>query len=139
MPEDMRNGELANSIKALSALLAGIWARLDATMQTLVYLMVLDIFSGLLAAFVKREVSSSVSFPGMAKKAIVLVLVVSADVAGRFTETQFPLGTVVAGFYCGHELISIAENAKRANIPLPGVMVQLLNRLKEKDGDQKTS
>lgn len=130
----MNNG--GTWFKVAFAAFAAFFARLDPLVQVLIALMVADIASGLLAAFVNRELSSDVSFRGMAKKAIVLILVAIAAMLGPVV--NLPLGQAVAGFYAAHEGLSIIENAARAGLPVPNILQQALAILyppQEEDGD----
>ncbi len=110
---------------------AAIWGGITPMIQLLLILMILDIATGLLAGFVTKELSSDVSFRGVAKKAIVL-LVVAAAVFGEPT-TGLPLGQVVAGFYAAHELLSILENSGRAGLPVPTILQDALKKLSPQD------
>lgn len=114
-------------IQAAGALIAALWGGLPILVQVLVGLMVLDILSGLLAAYVARQWSSKTSFRGMAKKAIVLALVGAA--AWLEPAVGVPLASAVAGFYVVHELLSILENATMAGLPVPDVLRDALARI----------
>jgi toxin secretion/phage lysis holin len=114
-------------VKIVAGALAALAGGLPMLTQVLVVLMAVDIATGVLAAFIHREVSSDVSFRGIARKAIVLLVVA----AGAWVEpvVQLPIGDAVAGFYAVHEGLSILENVTRAGLPVPPVLREALAKL----------
>lgn len=117
------------TLKSIGAVAAGLWGGLHPMFQTLLCLMALDILSGLLAAYIKKEVTSEASFRGMAKKGLIVLLVGGSVALNRAWSLDLPLGVAVAGFYCIHEMISITENAARAELPLPPKLLEVLKKL----------
>lgn len=115
------------------ALVAAWWAGLPLLVQVLIGMMILDIAAGVLAAYIAQELSSRVSFRGMAKKAMVLVLVGAASWVEP--AVGVPLASAVAGFYIVHELMSLLENAAAAGLPVPDVLRDALARV---PGSQKS-
>lgn len=113
--------------KLAAAATAAFWGGLAPLVQVLIAVMAADLLTGLLAGYITRKLSSDVSFRGLAKKAIVLVLVA----VGRLLEPAvgLPLGDVVAGFYLVHEGLSILENAARAGLPVPQALREALVKL----------
>jgi toxin secretion/phage lysis holin len=114
-------------VKVVAGALAALAGGLPMLTQVLIVLMAVDIATGILAAFIHREVSSDVSFRGIARKAIVLLVVA----AGAWVEpvVQLPIGDAVAGFYAVHEGLSILENVTRAGLPVPPVLREALAKL----------
>jgi toxin secretion/phage lysis holin len=116
------------ALKFLAAAIAGWWGSLPTLVQALILLMAIDIITGLLAAYTTRTLSSEVSFRGMARKAITLLLVATATLLEPHTG-GLPLGKVVAGFYLAHEGLSIVENAALAGLPVPEIISDALRRV----------
>lgn len=114
------------AIKATIASVAGFWAGLHPLIQTLVWLMALDIVTGILAAFVAKKLSSDATFRGMAKKAMVLCIVAGAHFASGATGVDLHLGPIVAAFYCLNELVSLVENGAAVGIPIPKALVDAI-------------
>ena len=111
------------------AFAVAFWAGLEPLVQLLVFLMVVDIVTGLLVAFQTKAISSDISFKGMSKKAIKLILVMVANVAETYVGGALPLGEGVAGFYCATEFLSIIENAATAGVPVPKILKDALAKL----------
>jgi len=119
-------------IKTIAATVAAIWGGLGALMQLLLILMLIDCLTGVLGAAQRRELSSEISFRGMTKKAIALLLVGTAAAIEIYASDMvggLPLDEAVAGFYCAHEGLSILENAVGAGLPVPQVLRDVLAKL----------
>jgi len=121
---------MKTTAKAGLGVFAGIWVSLHPLVQTLVILMGLDIVTGLIAGFVTRTLSSDVSYKGMAKKVLMLMVVVAVGIVQRTWQTDLPLGAIAAGFYCVHELLSILENVGRAGVPVPEALAQAIDKIR---------
>lgn len=106
----------------------GLWVGLSPIIQILLALMVLDLVTGVTAAFIAKEVDSRVSWAGLAKKSLVLMLVGTGSLLQPYAQ-GVPLGEIVAGFYAANEALSILENVSRAGVPVPQVLVDALTRL----------
>lgn len=124
---------------ATPAFLAGLWGGFHPLLQTLLILILLDLASGLLYAWSTGAVSSDASYRGMAKKAMMLLLVGAAHAYNATQPLGFDAAAAVAGFFCATELISITENAGRLGVPLPRVLARAIEKLKGQmtDGDDK--
>ena len=120
---------------ALSAVAFGWFGDLPSVVRILLILMVFDIFTGIAQAIIKKNLSSEIAFDGMAKKAVILMVVgLSFVIAGQIVNADFsaPVGQAVAGFYVAVEAISILEKADTLNIPLPPFLRSAINNLKER-------
>jgi toxin secretion/phage lysis holin len=117
----------------ISAAVASFWASLPFMFQLLIVLMAADIATGIAAAVATKELSSDTSFRGIAKKAIILIVVA---VAGWLEPVaQVPIGQAVAGFYAAHEGISLLENAAKAGLPVPKFLKAALLKLAPPEED----
>jgi len=120
------------TLKSILGGLGGFFAGLHPVFYTLLVLMLLDIATGFLAGYITRKLNSDVSWRGMAKKAMMLLVVAAASIMAQAWEFDVPLGAIVAGFYCIHELLSISENAIRAGLPLPKQFVDAIEKIQER-------
>lgn len=105
--------------------------------DVLIVLMAIDILFGLSVAIrCKRNLWSRKSLFGYARKMLVLVIVVTANVLDVMLQTEGVLvyGTVI--FYIFNELLSITENAALLGVPIPKAIhdaLDLLDREAEKE------
>lgn len=109
----------------------------DKAVEVLLWLMVLDYVSGIMAAFINADMAldSRKGYRGIVKKFMILVLVSLAhlmDVAMG----QIIVQTVVVWFFIGNEGLSIVENASKAGLPVPERLKDALEQLKEQKEDK---
>lgn len=105
-----------------------LFGSLDNAMATLTTFIVLDIVSGFIRAFVQKRLSSSESFRGMAKKALVYIIVALSAQIDRLMTTDVVRNAVIA-FYCVSESLSILENSVAAGLPVPNFLREVLQRI----------
>lgn len=102
----------------------------------LLFLMLIDIITGILAAWITKEIDSAYSYRGVLKKAQML-LMVAASMMFEFIYPDIPWSKIVAGFICLTEIISITENVGKSGVPLPKQLKETLKRLREESGGNK--
>ena len=119
-------------IASVASAVAGIWGGLDPMVRTLAWLMFLDVVSGVILAGARRKISSDASFRGMAKKAMMLVLVGAAHVYNATRPLGFDAASAVAAFFATTEFISILENAGRLGLPIPKPLTDVVEKLRSK-------
>jgi toxin secretion/phage lysis holin len=94
----------------------------------LIVLMVIDVLVGIFLSISKRTLSSTVSWRGMSKKAIMLLIIGAAGVLQPFLPS-IPILNIVSAFYTLTEALSIVENAAAAGVPLPAGLIEALAKL----------
>lgn len=111
----------------------GTW---DTALAVLVCFMVLDYVTGLLRAYVNKEVSSSVGLKGIARKAVIFVVLIVAVLLDRLLNTgNWVFRTLICYFYIANESISLLENCAGLGLPIPDKLKEALAQLKE--GEKK--
>ena len=101
---------------ALLGLAMGAWLKLDWTVQAFTLAMFADIATGLLSGGKAGELDSTISWQGMRKKAMMVVLVGLAGWLGTNPQAPFPGASVAAGAFLVTELLSIIENSSRLGL-----------------------
>lgn len=111
----------------------GTW---DIALQVLVCFMFLDYITGVLRAYVNKEVSSSVGLKGIARKAVIFVVLIVAVLLDRLLNTgNWVFRTLICYFYIANEGISLLENCAGLGLPIPEKLKEALAQLKE--GEKK--
>ena len=106
--------------------LFGTW---DTDLIVLVCFMALDYATGVLRAWINKEVSSDIGLKGIARKTVIFIVLIVAVLLDRLLNT----GTWV--FYIANEGISLLENFAGLGLPIPEKLKDALIQLK--DGEKK--
>lgn len=93
----------------------------------------IDVCTGLCAAFITKTLSSTISWAGMVRKIVMLLMVVFAAVLEQIGTGGIPAAKMTAGFFCITEALSIIENAARSGVPIPPFLLDTLQRLKNSE------
>lgn len=114
----------------------GTW---DTALAVLVCFMVLDYVTGLLRAYVNKEVSSDVGLKGIARKAVIFVVLIVAVLLDRLLNTgNWVFRTLICYFYIANEGISLLENCAGLGLPIPEKLKEALAQLKEGEKKEAT-
>jgi toxin secretion/phage lysis holin len=106
------------------------WFEGQPVLSGLIVLMVIDVLVGICLSIVKKTLSSTVSWRGMSKKAIMILIIGAAGVLQPFLP-QIPILNIVSAFYTLTEALSILENAAAAGVPLPAGLIATLSKLQQ--------
>ena len=113
--------------------LFGAW---DTVLMVLVCFMALDYCTGVVRAFINKEVSSDIGLKGIARKAVILIVLIVAVLLDRLLNTgTWVFRTIVCYFYIANEGISLLENCSGLGLPVPESIQNALIQLK--DGEKK--
>ena len=112
-------------IAAAAGAAAGLLTRMPTALRLLVLLMALDYLSGVGVALLGKSpkseggaLSSRAGFAGLARKAMILVIVLLAAVLDQLTGSAACTGAATM-FYIVNESLSILENAVLLGVPVP--------------------
>jgi len=131
-----------NMGRAIFALIGGwvgwFFGGLDGLMYAMLVFILMDYITGVIAAAVKRELSSEVGAKGIAKKVGELILVGVGNVLDRqILQHGAAMRTLVIFFYVANEGLSILENLGRIGVPYPKQLKDFLKKLKEDNNKKK--
>lgn len=122
---------LALAISALSWLLGGF----DLLVQSLLLLVFLDIFAGIVHAVYDRRLNSTKLRQGLVRKVGYFVLVALAATVDRVVFQQSPASrTLVCSFLIVSEGLSIIEHLAAMGVPVPEPLRTRLEKLREMAG-----
>ena len=127
--------KLIQTVSAVICAVCGfLWGQMDGLLYALIAFMILDYITGLVVAYIRKEISSEIGFTGIAKKVFIMALVA----VGHILDVNILGGravcrSAVIGFYLANEGISILENAGNIGLPLPKKLVEVLKQLKDKE------
>lgn len=109
--------------------LLGDW---DTALVVLLIFIVLDYVTGVLVAFINKQLNSQIGFKGLAKKALIIVILIMAVCLDRLLGNEgWVIRTLVCYFYIANEGISLVENAGNLGLPIPQKLKDIFEQLKE--------
>lgn len=131
---------LKSSLSGFLALVVAALGGADSILDLLIALIVCDIATGLLNAFIRKELSSTAMRSGFVHKILIFVLIVIAVkldiVIVDCLSKDFHVRTFVIAFFCLEELLSVLENSANAGVPIP---TWLRNALKKVSNEVNTT
>lgn len=125
-------------IATLGGCLGFYLGEMNGFLYTLIALVVADYITGLLRAGVERKLDSKIGFKGIAKKAMIFIIVGIANLCN----THFLKGdgtmirTAIVFFYIANEGLYILENLVAMGLPVPEHLKKMLQQLKEDKDEQ---
>ena len=128
---------IQTAFTALGGFIGWFLGGFDGFLYALVVFVVMDYFTGVLAAGVKKELSSEVGFKGIAKKVCIFVLVGIANIVDtQVIHDGAAIRTAVIFFYLANEGISVLENSAVIGLPVPEKLKEMLLQLTEEEHSQ---
>jgi toxin secretion/phage lysis holin len=119
----------------ITSFFAYIFGGMDSLMAVLLILIVIDLISGFIKAWVNKEFKSSKFYMGGVKKVGILLIVALATQLDTLMVGETVVFRVAAiTYYIANEGFSILENWGALGLPLPKQLRNALAKLKE-DGD----
>lgn len=126
--------EIVNSI--ISVICTGfifLLGGVDVALTCLLVAIVLDYISGIMKAYVNKQLSSQIGFKGIVKKVGVLLIVMLAVLVDRVTGETGAIRTLVIYYFVANEGLSIIENLGQAGVPIPESIRKALKALKKEN------
>lgn len=108
---------------------------LDVALQTLLIAIVIDYITGIIKAYVTKELSSKLGLKGILKKIGVLCLVALSVLIDHVTGETGAVRTLVIYYFVANEGLSIIENLGKSGIPIPKKLEQAITQLKGEENE----
>ena len=119
-------------VSAIGTAITWLFGAWDTALTVLVCFMILDYITGVVRAFAKKEISSNVGLVGIARKSLILVVLIVGVLLDRLlNEGTWVFRTLIAYFYIANEGISLLENCVGLGLPVPQKLQDTLIQLKE--------
>lgn len=124
---------LQSIVAVISTGLVYLLGGFDVSLMALVIAIVLDYISGVLKAYVTKELSSKVGLKGIIKKVGVLLVVMLAVIIDNVTGGTGAIRTLVIYYFVANEGLSVIENLGQAGVPIPQSIKKALKALKKEN------
>jgi len=109
-----------------------LWGGWSALLGVLLAFVAIDYVTGVIASGVEGKLSSIIGLRGIAKKVFIFVMVAVAHLVDSSIGNAHLFRDATIFFYLANELLSILENAGRVGLPIPPVIKQAVDTLKNK-------
>ena len=130
--------KLQFAFAALGGFLGWFFGGFDGFLYALIVFVVTDYFTGILAAGIRKELSSEVGFKGIAKKVCIFLLVGMANVIDtQVLQNGTAIRTAVIFFYLSNEGLSLTENAAHLGLPVPEKLKEVLEQLHDRHDEEE--
>ncbi len=123
-------------VTLLGALVGYLWGWTPLLPILLVFV-ILDYISGIMASAAEGTLSSKVGFMSIPKKIMIFMFVAIGHLIDGSLGDAHMFRDAVIFFYLANELLSITENAGRIGVPVPEQLIQAIEVLKGRKGDDK--
>ena len=132
--------EITRALAVVGGFVAGLYGGWTGIMTVLVIFMVADYFLGCACALTGKSAKtegghflSSVAFVGLLKKAtIMLVVLLAVQLDKAVGDAAAMFQTAAVFFYLANEGLSIIENCGLLGVPVPNVLKNALEALRDK-------
>jgi toxin secretion/phage lysis holin len=125
--------DVYNLVAVSSGAVVGfMWGGWSVLLQILVFVVVIDYISGMIAAGIEGKLKSTVGFKGIAKKVMLFLMVAIGHQIDLALGDSHVFRDATIFFYLGNELLSILENAGRIGLPVPEPLRRAVDILKSK-------
>ena len=119
------------ALTALGGWLGWLLGGFDGLALALVVFVSIDYITGLMAAFIKKKLSSEIGAKGIFKKILIFVLVgIGHIIDSQVLGSGSAIRTAVIFFYLSNEGISILENVAFIGVPIPEKLKAVLEQLR---------
>lgn len=141
-------GAVFNTLIAVLGCICGfMYGELDGFLIAVLCLMCLDYITGVAAAFMTKKANSKLSWRGILKKFVMLLVLSMAHILDVYVlktgDNGAAMMTLVEFLFISNEGLSIIENAGKLGIKLPDALQKALVQLKltggSKEGDDLSS
>ena len=132
----MKQEVLTNKLvfSGIGGIIGSIFGEIDGFLYALLVFMTIDYLTGVMAAIVEKNLSSSLGKKGIFKKVMILFLVAMVHMIDLHVVKQGgAVRTAVIFFYFSNEGLSILENATRLGLPIPTRITNVLRQLQEEE------
>ena len=119
-------------ITGIIGIIGYLFGDINGLLVALLIAMSLDFVTGIIVAVVKHELSSNICGKGIAKKVLMLCIVVVGHLVDSAVISEgAAIQNLVVIFYLANECISLLENSARLGVKYPDKLIKILEQLRE--------
>jgi len=118
------------AVGVVGGMLTYLYGGFDTLLITLLIFIALDYITGIIKGIYTKSLSSEISFKGLLKKIMILIVVSVSNVLQHLLNGAVPLREIVIMFYVANEGISLLENAAVLLPNMPDKLKEVLLQLR---------
>jgi toxin secretion/phage lysis holin len=111
----------------------------DAALKLMVVLMIIDYITGVVGAWMAKDLSSDAMYKGGIRKGMTLLVVIIAVLLDELLGGTPVFRTLSLYYFIGREGLSVTENLAKMGVPLPPALVNVLAQLKTRGESTEAS
>ena len=116
----------------IATMITWIFGSWNISIIVLISFMALDYITGILKAYITKNLSSSIGVKGITKKGLILIILIVGSLLDRLTNSnEWIFRTLICYFYISNEGLSLLENCAALGLPLPDKLLSSLKQLQE--------
>jgi toxin secretion/phage lysis holin len=120
----------------LASVITYLFGGWDGLISVLVTVIIIDYATGFLCGAVTKTLSSAVGFKGIAKKIMLLAVVALGQMLDTIMGNTNMIRDAAIYAFIANEGLSIIENAAILDVPFVRPLKDMLEQLRDKDGDK---
>lgn len=102
------------------------------SMSVLIYLILFDIFLGIIKAIIHKGLNSHIGLIGLIKHSLIILILIVLGVFTPLLEIEVIFSGMVL-FFIVQYLLSITENLMKIGVPLPKFLIDKINDMNEEN------
>lgn len=124
---------------SLLTFISKFYSKVDYSLIVLISVILIDYITGLIKAYVNKELNSKIGFKGLLKKLGIFVIILLSFEIDKLILANGALKSMTVFYYVSIECLSIFENFGKIGIPIPNFLKGKLQQLNqdEKEEEQK--
>lgn len=118
----------------LATIFTWIFGNWNISLIVLVAFMLMDYLTGVLKAYITKNLSSSIGIKGITKKCLIFIVLIVGSLLDRLINSnEWIFRTLICYFYISNEGLSLLENCAILGLPLPNKILNSLEQLQKKE------
>lgn len=118
----------------LATIFTWIFGSWNISLIVLVAFMLMDYLTGVLKAYITKNLSSSIGIKGITKKCLIFIVLIVGSLLDRLINSnEWIFRTLICYFYISNEGLSLLENCAILGLPLPNKILNSLEQLQKKE------
>lgn len=122
---------------SLLTFITKFYSKVDYSLIVLISVILIDYITGLIKAYVNKELNSKIGFKGLLKKLAIFVIILLSFEIDKLILANGALKSMTVFYYVSIECLSIFENFGKIGVPIPNFLKGKLQQLNQDEKEEK--